>query len=335
MKRMNHKVYLLMTFVGVAALLAASGTWPAPAAAVAPAAAPKKITAIKVDAVAADPAAAYWTKAPAVSVKTAAVEKGKPAGPDVRVQAVYDGKNMALRIEWADTTNSLDQKMWEWDGAKFKRLAGLGDRMAVLFPVENNGKFATQGCGAACHSSDPDEKKWAMASDSADLHYDLWQWTSASTNPVGQAQDMIKGIQKDAANVESGKAGDVLEKGGSLSNVNKAKDGPAFMHGTDLKASVIISGQQVTIDTSKLAKGAKIPGSALAPWAGSRGDVTAKGVWKGGKWAVVLMRALDTGHPDDLVMTPPKAYPLGVAVFDHVDHENHTTSADVLVLEWK
>jgi hypothetical protein len=99
--------------------------------------------------------------------------------------------------------------------------------------------------------------------------------------------------------MESATHSDALKSGGSLSNVNKAKDGPAF----------IITGEQVPVDTSKLAKGAVIPPSILAPWVGLRADIQAKGVWKDGKWVIVLLRALDTGNEDDLVLTPPRLTP--------------------------
>jgi hypothetical protein len=300
----------------------------------APAAKSNTLTAVKTDSVALDAAAGFWANAPKLEVATKAAKKGAADGPAVILQAAYDAKSIAIRLEWADTTNSNLNKAWIWDGSTFTRSVDLGDRMGVLFPIGNNPQFATKGCTAACHNTETDEKKWWMGSESADQRFDLWQWTAASTNPVGQAQDEWMGNQTDPAEMESATHSDALTSGGSLSNVNKAKDGPAFM-GTDLTSNFIITGQQVAIDTSKLAKGAVIPPSILAPWVGSRADVQAKGNWQDGKWVVVLLRALDTGHDDDLVLTPPKAYPLGIAVFDHTDLEGHTTTADAVTLEWK
>jgi hypothetical protein len=297
-------------------------------------AAANTLTAVKTDSVALDGAASFWANAPKLDVATKSTKKDGPAGPTVTLQAAYDSKNLALRLEWADTTNSNLNKAWVWDGSKFTRSADLGDRMGVLFPIENNPEFASKGCAGACHNTDADQEKWWMGTDKADLRLDLWQWTAASSNPVGQAQDEWMSAQEDPTNMESGTHSDALTSGGSLSNVNKAKDGPAFM-GTDLASSFIITGQQVPIDTSKLSKGAVIPPSVLAPWVGSRGDVQAKGVWQDGKWVVVLMRALNTGHDDDLVLTPPKSYPLGVAVFDHIDLVGHTTTPEAITLTWK
>ncbi|MEZ4866056.1 MAG: ethylbenzene dehydrogenase-related protein [Caldilineaceae bacterium] len=292
------------------------------------------LTAVKVDAVSLDDAAAYWSDAPVLTVPTKASEEGKADGSDVNLQAVYDDTSLVLRLEWADTTHSVINKPWTWDGATFARTKELGDRLGIVFPIENNSTFASKGCAGMCHNSDADVNKWWMGSDSADLRYDLWQWTAASTNPVGQFNDEWIGVQTDPANAESATHPDA-SGGGSLSNTNDAKDGPRYMSSVDIAASIILTGEQVALDTSKLTAGAIIPASVLAPWTGSRGDIQVNGTWNDGKWVLVVMRALETGNDDDVVLTPPKAYPLGVAVFDQAEHYAHTVAPDVITLEWK
>ncbi|MEZ4664671.1 MAG: ethylbenzene dehydrogenase-related protein [Caldilineaceae bacterium] len=292
------------------------------------------LTAVKTDAVSLDSAAAYWNDAPALTIPTKASEEGKADGPDVSIQAAYDGANVALRLEWADTTESIINKPWQWDGAAFARTKDLGDRMGLVFPIENNSTFASKGCAGMCHNTDADVDKWWMGSDSADLRYDLWQWTAASTNPVGQLNDEWIGVQTDPTNAESATHPDE-SGGGSLSNTNEAKDGPRYMSNVEIGASLILTGEQTEIDTSKLTAGAIIPASILAPWTGSRGDIQVKGVWNDNKWVLVVMRALETGNDDDVVLTPPKTYPLGVAVFDQAEHYAHTVAPDVITLEWK
>jgi len=47
------------------------------------------------------------------------------------------------------------------------------------------------------------------------------------------------------------------------------------------------------------------------------------------------MRALDTGHDDDVVFTPPKPYPLGLSVTNNGGGLEHTNAPDVLTLEWQ
>lgn len=295
----------------------------------------KTLTAIKVDGTNLDATAAYWTNAPVTSSPTVASQKGHADGPEVKIQAVYDDKNLAMRIEWSDSSENVYHRAWSWDGSKFTRSDVQQDRMALLFPIENNAKFAAKGCGVACHNNDDDNKKWWMGSEAADQRYDLWQWTAANSNPNGQAQDQWMGQQEDPANHESALHGDKLTSGGSLSNINKAKDGPIFMSSVDLSARYIMTGEQIALDTTKLSKDTLIPASVLAPWVGSRGDIQAQGTWKDGKWTVVLLRALNTGNDEDLAFTPPKSYPFGIALFDHIDQLDHTVTPQVLVLEWK
>jgi hypothetical protein len=103
--------------------------------------------------------------------------------------------------------------------------------------------------------------------------------------------------------------------------------------GTD--AHYILAGQQAPIDMSKIKAGAIIPGSILAPYTGSRGDVVAKGTYADGKWVVVLTRALNTGNNDDAVLTPPKPMPFGVALFNNAGDVDHTVAPDMLTLAWK
>lgn len=89
------------------------------------------------------------------------------------------------------------------------------------------------------------------------------------------------------------------------------------------------------VDTSLLAPGDIIPGYILAKPVGSRSDIEANAVWADGKWVVVMRRALDTGHEDDVVLTPPKPVPFGMSVIDNGGGIAHTVAPEVLTLEWK
>lgn len=335
---MQQKFYQFIAAIIALGLLMACAAPPAAAPAGSSGSAvlakPNTITAVKVDAATLDPAAAYWAEAPTLTVPTIASVKDKPDGPEVNIQAVYDATNLAMRLEWADTSEDIRHRVWVWDGSAFVRSDRMQDRMAVVFPIGNNAEFASKGCTVACHNLDADTAKWWMGSEDPSVFYDVWQWAAASSNPVGQSQDMVMNIQTDPADHGSGKKGDALESGGSVSNSNTEPPGPKFMN-ADINATFIFTGEQVALDTSKLVSGTMIPTSILAPWVGSRGDVQAQGMWQDGKWVVVLLRAFDTGHEDDVVLTPPKTYPLGVSVFDHLDHIDHTNAPDVITLEWE
>lgn len=292
------------------------------------------VTAIKVDAVSSDGAAAQWANAPTLTLTTKAAIEGGADGPAVSVQAVYDDQNLAMRFEWADATESLLKNGWRWDGTTFTK-SGDEDRVQLLWAIQNNPDFASKGCADACHNMDADQAKWWMGTENADLSYDLWHWKSARTNQVGQSDDQWVGVLEDPTDMESSRHGDAKASGGYADNLNEAGDGPAFMHGTDAAAQFILAGKEVAIDTATLASGAVIPGFVIAPAVGSRGDVAANGVWQDGKWTVVLVRALDTGNDDDVTFTPPKAYPFGLGVTDDGGGTDHTVGLDVLTLEWQ
>lgn len=324
---------VLLLLAACAALPTASSGGNAPAAA--PVAAnTNTVTAIKIDSVSLDAAASYWADAPVLTVPTVGNSEGKPDGSDVSIQAVYDDQNFAMRFEWADEDESISKNLWTWDGAAFSK-SGDEDRIQLLWAIENNPDFAAKGCAAACHNMDPDREKWWMGTDTPDLRYDLWHWKSTRTNLVGQSDDQWVSDLADPADVESPRRGDAKEGGGYKDNLNEAGDGPAFVHPTDPNAPFIPMGEELAIDTSQLANGAVIPGFLLAPAVGSRGDIAANGVWADGKWTVVLMRPLDTGHDDDVIFTPPKAYPFGLSITNNGGGTDHTNAPDVLTLTWQ
>ncbi len=298
------------------------------------------LTAVKVDQVSLEHDADFWSKAPVLEVASEAIDLGGQAesapgsAPVIRIQAAFDGTHLVLRTEWADASASLLKNAWSWDGNTFTK-SGDEDRLMIHFPVNNDAEFASKGCASACHNdaADPDEWHMATASDSSPL--DQWHWKSVRTNATGQSDDKWLGLYKDPTDVESGHNGDKKEGGGEAANVNEAGDGPAFMSGSDLTQPFIFSGDEVPVDTSMLTAGMVIPGYILSPMTGSRGDVSASGIWADGKWVVTIMRALDTGNSDDVTFIPPKSMPFGLAVVDNGGGYDHVVVPDVLILEWK
>jgi hypothetical protein len=337
--QMRHKVFLALLFLvlmfGLAscAMATPSGGGEAGSAA-APAVGAATLTAVKVNAVSLDSAAGYWADAPALTVHTVSPIEGNPDGPDVNIQAVYDDNAIAMRFEWADASESIWKNAWAWDGSAFKK-SGDEDRLQLLWPIENHPEFASKGCAAVCHNLDPDQGKWYMSTENESLRFDVFHWKSTRTNPVGQADDQWLSVLTDPNDTESSRHGDAKDSGGYADNVNEAKDGPAFVNGADPQSPFILTDDKAAIDVSQLAANAIIPGFVLSPFAGSRGDLAAAGKWENGKWVVVLMRPLDTGHDDDVVFTPPKRYAFGLSVTDDGGATDHTNAPDVLTLEWK
>lgn len=297
------------------------------------AAKPNTLTAIHIDEAILDAAVAFWSLAPRLVVSTVGQSEEEANGPDLTLQAIYDDQYIVIRAEWSDPTQSLMKNAWTWDGTQFIK-SGNEDRIMFIFPIGINAEFASQGCASACHNQADDEAVWYMGTDGENIQLDQWHWKSARTHPYNQADDKWVGPQVDPADVESAHHGDAKESGGEVQNINEEGTGPLWMHGTDLTASFIFAGEEVPIDTSLLEPGTIIPGYVVTPMVGSRGDVTAIGFWENGRWVVVIMRVLDTGHEDDVAFVPPRPVPFGVSLINDGGGLDHTNAPDVITLEW-
>jgi len=282
-----------------------------------------------------DADAGFWNDAPVLEVPTVNAEDPEDdGGPTVMMQAAYDDTYFYLRTEWADPTESILKSAWAWDGESFEK-SGNEDRVMLLFPIQNNAEFASQGCGAACHNSADSTDDWYMGSDSDSVTYDAWHWKAARTNPVGYTDDKWWGPQTDPDDYESSRHGDERDGSHYAGNKNEDGDAPIYMSGIDIASSFIFSGDEVDLDTSFLSAGDIVPGYVVSRPDGSRGDIDAVGFWENGRWVVVMRRLLNTGHDDDVVFNPPKALPLGVSVVDDGGGLPHTVSADPITLEWE
>ena len=85
----------------------------------------------------------------------------------------------------------------------------------------------------------------------------------------------------------------------------------------------ILDTEKVAFDDSKYQPGDEVPGIIIAPFAGDRGDIGAKGVWQNGVWTVEWKRKLSTGSQTDVQFSDlTKPYYFGVTVFQNtqVDH---------------
>jgi hypothetical protein len=296
---------------------------------------PNTLVAVRIDQVPSVGQADTWLKAPLLVVETKEVKLQDPqTGPTITLQAVYDARDIAIRVEWGDASQSIYMNAWTWDGKSFFR-AGEEDRVIFHFPIENDPEFASKGCAAVCHNQESNPEKWYMAANSAAFRYDQWHWKATRSNPVGQADDKWLGMRADPSDTESAHYGDTLEGGGEKLNQNESRNGPQYMNGEDVNSPYIFAGQEVPVDVSNLQTGAVIPGYILSPMVGSRGDISASGEWADEKWVVVFVRSLNTGHDDDVLFIPPKAVPFGIAIMDNAGGYDHFAAEGVLTLEWR
>lgn len=299
---------------------------------------PDTLFAARVDAASMEADAQFWgiaprLEAPTQGAKAALSGSDQNTGPVVTLQAVYDNDYLAVRAEWADTSESVLKNGWLWDGTRFVK-QGDDDKLVLLWPMTNNAEFAAKGCAVACHQADDDENWW-MGSESDKDKYDVWQWQAARTNPVGQANDEWWGPLTDPANTGSSRHNDDAPGGGYQPNIAADKRGPAFMHKSNPAGSFIFADDAALLRQSALTAGDVVPGYILAPFTGSRGDVSATGRWVSDRWVVVLRRPLNTANSDDARFIPGKRLPFGLAVMDSRSGVKHNVAASVLILDWK
>jgi len=295
-----------------------------------------------------------WEKAPAYKI-TLDQTSYKPEDykgltkTNVTMKSMYDKEDFYLLVQWEDPTRSLERAPWvkQPDG-KWKQLKALDktghdntyyeDKMAILWNISTKG-FDKKGCEVACHKARggkiagiEDKAPGRKYTDAPGETLDMWHWKGVRTNPIGQIDDQYVDDTKDPTkNAEWGRKSDVKTRGGYVDNVNKDKTGPAWMSKTPSEENKywILDEQKVAfVDNFK--PGDVVPGIVVAPFEGSRGDITARGVWKNGLWTVEIKRKLvTTGEKakeqdvqfDDL----KKTYYFGVSVFDNsqINHMYH------------
>lgn len=163
---------------------------------------------------------------------------------------------------------------------------------------------------------------------------DLWQWRAGRSNGVGYASDdwVLEYRNSD---------------GGRSPFFNPPK--PEFMYNEQVvglraipeaalparmgQAALIEGKNAVPLDpTAKFASGDLLPQYLLREPQGSGADVQAAGRYVDGHWVVELRRKLNTGNPDDKVLQPGKAYPVGFAIFDDtVSNRRHYVTLPLTV----
>lgn len=162
---------------------------------------------------------------------------------------------------------------------------------------------------------------------------DFWHWRAHRSNPIGKSDDQY------VAEYRYGDKGD----GVYTTNWDKENERPKWMFNPeetgfralrweDLEAHrlgfddvyYLRKDTAVAFDPDHdWQEGDTIPRRALRPGTGSHADidVAGKARWKDGWWDVTLVRAMDTGQPDDKTFRHKGIYWAGIAV-----HRNATGS---------
>jgi hypothetical protein len=276
----------------------------------------------KVKSAPADASSSQWSKAK--EAKIILTGGGTVEGNiiSLKTKSVYTKDDILFLFEWPDKDKSMDKNEWKFKGGKWNKTKANEDRLGVVWEVNRVDKFANKGCAVLCHNESKNDEEWYYATSSSREKADLWHWKAVRSNPVGYTEDGFV-IDNPSKEVEKGRKRDAGSKTTKAKN-NRTKDksGPAYMQDPSKPASIpgsLLVAQAVEIKGSSTFKeGDEIPAYMLYPvWKGSFADIKTKGVWKDGKWTVMMSRKLKTGHDDDVQFNTRKKYPFGIAVFDN------------------
>lgn len=259
-----------------------------------------------------------------------------PGKYTVTAKAVYTDTDLYLLFQWPDKDESLN-RVYAFKSGKWAKQKGNEDRFNILWPIEDSIKdFKNKGCQIACHQNkDTDEE--SMNTNRPGERGDLWHWKSQRTNPVGYADDQFLGHEVKTDDHETtGRLADSKKSGSYAGNwddktkrpkytFSKGKGGPVLLKS---KAKKVADGQGFTA-------GMVVPREVLERPKGSRGDISAKGIWKKKKWTLELGRALNSGQKDDVQFTDlSRPYYFGISVHNNAGGSNHATSK-VVELQFK
>ncbi|MBI2952893.1 MAG: ethylbenzene dehydrogenase [Chloroflexi bacterium] len=261
-----------------------------------------------------------WNKAKPLTIHVdGGINKGET---DVTMKALYAQDTIYFLAQYKDPTESLRRQPWvkQQDGS-WKALPGseaYEDKMALLWNINGSIKgFNEQGCAATCHGTTSGRDKPLKYTNAEGELGDIWHMKIVRTNPVGQIDDQY--VDNDTKSAEAGRKSDAKTAGGYADNKKEGQATPPFALPGNKPAPPywILDSEKVPFDDSKYKAGDEVPGIVIAPFAGDRGDLSAKAVWKDGLWTMEWSRKLQTGSKTDVQFDSKGEAYFGIAVFDN------------------
>ncbi|MFC1874063.1 ethylbenzene dehydrogenase-related protein [Chloroflexota bacterium] len=281
---------------------------------------------------------ALWDKASSITIPIAG---GANSGShEATLKSVYSGDSVYFLVQWTDPTESLYRMPWQkqadgsWKhlttSATHQENTNYEDKLAFIWNIDNSiSGFNEQGCMVTCHVGETPANSGFGSKYTANPGEigDIWHWKAVRTNPVGQSDDQyVDSMRYDKEKASgAGRHADPKDGGGYKNNLTEDKTLPAFGIKDNKPAPTywILDSEKESFSDASYKAGDEVPGIVVSPITGDRGDISAKGVYKDGKWTVELGRKLSTGSQYDVQYADlTKSYFFGVAVFDNaqVDH---------------
>ncbi|MBF0379732.1 MAG: hypothetical protein HQL69_01865 [Magnetococcales bacterium] len=198
-------------------------------------------------------------------------------------------------VSWPDSFADVDYRPWKWRGKKYKRTRKRDDMFALRFDL-----------GGDYDSCMLPEKPKTYS-------VDIWLWSAGRSNLAGVAEDKSQLISSEF--IEN--AAEYTSSVGGMVYIKKKSDpgDPVY---------------KVSRPKRKKFKGKILSGVDLkGEGSGGLVDVSAKGIWKDGRWFVEFSRKLNTDSSDDVIF-PSKGNVIGaIAVFNKGWAEHKSVSGDL------
>ena len=199
---------------------------------------------------------------------------------DITLKAVHDGQSIFLLATFPDKDESRQHRELVWNEAKKVYLDGptREDLLEVHF------NMSPYPSGLSLKEEKP-------------YRADVWFWKACRTDPAGYADDKYH----DYSDKPIADATPIVTPSGRIFYLARMAD-----EGKPAYEAALYPGKQQE----------RMPRFISRKPEGSRADVRAKGIWSKGEWTVEFGRLLNTGHADDIAMSPGGKYCMAVSRFE-------------------
>jgi len=237
-----------------------------------------------------DPLAAAWAKAPATRVPVRTLWIRAKTVDQVRVRSLHNGKEIAFLVEWDDPIVNQD----------ILRSEDFRDAVAVQFPVA---ALELQGAGHP-------EPSFTMGDQHGPVN--IWHWKAdweADLQRYRDLQDRYAGMAADLYPFNQ-----TAPPGSSVTAQVKAPTAthdPTYLTGWGAGNLLSTPNRRSSVeDLNALGFG------TLTSQPTEDQNVQGRGIWKGGKWRVVMVREMQSKSDRDTQFTPGQSLPVAFAVWD-------------------
>ncbi len=229
-----------------------------------------------------DPTAIQWNDIHGADLALISLWQRDTQADRILVKSVTDGRSIAFRLEWEDTTRDDDAIYF----AKF------GDAAAVQFPLDP--------------ASDP-----FFGMGDTNFVVNIWQWKSWWQKDFEQYAGVSKAFPRNGTDfypfdVAGGSRAEYFVSADSAKALSKTWN-------AGWASGNLISAQDKKSTVEDL--NAKGFGTLTSQGSGGQ-NVSGKGLWKDGKWSVVFVRALQPQEKGDVVLKLGGNIPVAFAVWD-------------------